>query len=63
MGIDRHELEHRNWRSSAPLKTIGNADERPEDFGTSIVPDEIVSADSDTKSTPSRSRAKRAKAH
>ena len=40
MGIDRHELEHRNWRPSA-LKINNELDrELVEQLETSIVPDD-----------------------
>jgi hypothetical protein len=40
MGIDRHELEHRNWRPSA--SKINNEIDRElaEQLDTSIVPDD-----------------------
>lgn len=40
MGIDRHELEHRNWRPAAS-KTNNELDRKlAEELDSSIVPDE-----------------------
>lgn len=39
MGIDRHELEHRNWRPSASKDKIELDRELDEQLETSIVPD------------------------
>ncbi|RTL49645.1 MAG: hypothetical protein EKK40_14945 [Bradyrhizobiaceae bacterium] len=41
MGIDRHELEHRNWRSKAPGREAGSreADAEPD---VTIVPDDVA---------------------
>lgn len=63
MGIDRHELEHRNWRSSATAKTSDNSGEVAQESGLSIVPDDSVLADSNVKAAPAKPRASRAKAH
>ncbi len=38
MGIDRHELEHRNWRSSAAKTLPRDADTS---FDVTIVPDDV----------------------
>ncbi len=40
MGIDRHELEHRNWRASAARPIERDADVAPLDV--TIVPDDVA---------------------
>ncbi len=40
MGIDRHELEHRNWRSSAAKAPERETDIAPLDV--TIVPDDVI---------------------
>ncbi len=39
MGIDRHELEHRNWRSTAAKTIERGADIAPLDV--TVVPDDV----------------------
>jgi hypothetical protein len=58
MGIDRHELEHRNWRSSstAPHKEIPR--EIAEQLDTSIVPEDNLG---DDVQSPPKVRVKREK--
>ena len=61
MGIDRHELEHRNWRSSsAPTNNTINeiAREIATQLDTSIVPDDNSGGET---STPPKARVKREK--
>jgi hypothetical protein len=40
MGIDRHEFEHRNWRSSSPSSAKEIAPGIAGQLDTSIVPDD-----------------------
>ena len=46
MGVDRHELEHRNWRSSTSGKAPAR-DASSEDSELSIVPDDVIAANAD----------------
>ena len=63
MGVDRHELEHRNWRSSTSGKAPAR-DTSSEDSELSIVPDDVIAANVDLPSNAktTRPRGKRAKA-
>lgn len=57
MGIDRHELEHRNWRSSkAPKPSSAKeiANEIAEQLDTSIVPSDNLAGDGNARSPKSR---------
>ncbi len=61
MGIDRHELEHRNWRSSSTPTNKEIEREIAEQLDTSIVPgDNLADADAIVVSSP-KSRVKREK--
>lgn len=56
MGIDRHELEHRNWRSATVKSLERGADIAPIDV--TIVPDDIEARSRKPK-TPKKSSDKK----
>ncbi len=60
MGIDRHELEHRNWRSTAAPAGTEPARGIAEQLDTSIVPSDTPAEDAGATAVPAK-RVKRAK--
>ena len=60
MGIDRHELEHRNWRPAAAVPRDATRD-IAEQLDTSIVPGDGIADDVELRPASSKPRAKRAK--
>ncbi len=56
MGIDRHELEHRNWRSAAtkPLERASGIDP----LDVTIVPDDVETLAPQRQRKPQKSASK-----
>lgn len=61
MGIDRHELEHRNWRSAAAKPLERDADVAPLDV--TIAPDDVEGLSPKRKQKPGKKPAKKARAN
>lgn len=62
MGIDRHELEHRNWRSSSsPPSNKEIEREIAEQLDTTIVPGDNLADDADAIVPSPKFRVKREK--